>query len=76
MKLFLWEEVDHATERYHPEAGIVVIAESLERARDLLRRPDEYVPSNCGAYTQEPDYTTEVTDTQERVFIFPDAGCC
>lgn len=71
VKLFVWERVDQLTTNWHPEGGLVIIAESLDAARELIKDRVK-----CGALTKDPDYTTSVYGKEEKVFIFPDAGCC
>ena len=74
-KIFIWERVDGATGNWHTEGGVVVIAESLETARDYLRG---IVQDNCEALTVEPDATFDLAndDVEPESFIFPDSGCC
>lgn len=73
--MFVWENVSGLTTSYHDGGGTVVIAESLDAARDLLKS-DGVVSSGSEVFTQEPDYTASVVSEEDRVFIFPDAGCC
>ena len=35
MKVFVWERADHVTDNWHTEGGLVVFAETEERAREL-----------------------------------------
>ena len=72
MKVFVWEDVDECTESYHSEGGVVVFAESEERARELANsiegcniRPDEH-----------PTEERECQDGPEKAYIMPNAGCC
>lgn len=71
MKLFVWDRVDQATSRQHREGGVVVIAVSLERARELIK---EAAP-HCEALTAEPSLSREC-EGPEHLTIHPDAGCC
>lgn len=73
MKLFMWERVKKLTSNYHPDGGLVVIAENETRARQLFAE-------QAGAGTelpaeQAPDVVRE-TEGPEGVWVFPDAGCC
>ena len=76
MKVFIWECVGSGlTGNYHSGGGVTVIAKDLERAYELLRqRVDD--PKNCDVFASKPDFTASVVETEEKVFIFPDAGCC
>lgn len=64
MKIFVWQYVDGLTDNYHDGGGVVVVAESLERARQL-------VP----ALKDEPDRAFEVAGPAvEESLIFPDGA--
>ena len=74
MKVFVWERVNNATHNYHDEGGITVFAANLALARGLI---SQECPAECEALTTEPDLTADVSnDVAERIFVFPDAGCC
>ena len=68
MKMFLWQSLDGLTDSYHDGGGLAVVAESLERAWEM-------VPAAKG---HDPDKTYKLAGSklQEESFIFPDAGCC
>lgn len=79
MKLFIWKRVDNITDNYHPEAGVACIANSEERARQLIKEYAEEARAQyegdcgkCGDVT----FMCEVLCDEEKLFIFPDAGCC
>lgn len=104
MKLFIWEDLKKMSDSYHSDGGVVVIAESLERAHELLRgqhqegwhykknpetgqvepdltRPcmENWVPEDSDVFTTEPTHTYVLDPSDradERVMVFPDAGCC
>lgn len=72
MKVFVWERVDHCTDNYHSEGGVVVFAETEERARELANSKE-----GCSISENEvPDDVREVQGGSESVYIMPDAGCC
>lgn len=75
MKLFIWRRVDHATTHWHPGAGIVIAADDLASARELLHG---HVTANCEAFIVDPDcqYDGCAGIAEPFVEIFPDAGCC
>lgn len=84
MNLYIWDRVENATNSYHSEGGIAVIAESLDRARELIAEntkqrewdEDESRPSICEALKTEPNLIREGCSGPEHISIFPDAGCC
>ena len=67
MRMFVWEYLEGITHNYHDGGGVVAIAKDLERAQQLVGKP---------AKGKAADYSTSVGTTKEKVFIFPDAGCC
>lgn len=69
MKIFIWQEVEHLTDNWHHEGGLVIIAESFERACSLA--PNQCIPTESG-----PDFVADIVSDEEKVFIFPNAGCC
>lgn len=73
MKVFVWERVKHCTGSWHTEGGVVVFADSEERARELANTYD-----GCRiAANEKPSAVVSVTgDVPEMVYIMPDAGCC
>lgn len=67
MKIFIWQDLENLTRSYHDSGGLVVVAESLERAWQL----------NAACKGVVPDKVFElVGDASEESFVFPDAGCC
>lgn len=72
MNLYIWRIVCGATDRYHDDGGIAVIAESIERARAMI---EETCPNSCEALTTEPDVIIKC-EGPELIEVFPDAGCC
>ena len=70
MKVFVWERIDHASDSYHEEGGVVVFAETLERAVELAATKGSEIQE-----TEAPD-TIRESEGEEAVYIMPDAGCC
>lgn len=75
------------TDREHAEAGVVVVAPSLERARELAASASDFPEDHrtgrsgyrvrpLGLLTAEPDVMRHGVDGPEGVWVFPDAGCC
>lgn len=72
MKVFVWKDVENCSERYHPNGGVVVFAESENRARFLANSQSE-----CNIKIDEmPNDVRDVVGGEERVYIMPNAGCC
>ena len=67
MFAFVWERLSEVTDNWHDEGGLLIIAPSLARAREL----HSAVRSNL------PDVVYPLaSDPEEHVYVFPDAGCC
>lgn len=72
MKVFVWKRIEHATDNYHPEGGVVVFADTEERARELANsKPGLRIDER-----EEPDDEREVAGGVEAVYVMRDAGCC
>ena len=74
MKMFVWARVAYASNNYHHEGGILVVADNLSKAREVILKE---CSEKCGALTEEPNFSLEVLEpASQTIFIFPDAGCC
>jgi hypothetical protein len=71
MKVFIWCDVDKMSDSYHSNGGVVVFAETEERAREIAN------VDGCSIKPEEkPDEVRDVTGGEEKVFYMPNAGCC
>ena len=74
MKLYLFERVEELTERYHSGGGLVVVAQGVGHAKDLIAT-DEHIHLTDDEWLSVIEY--DVSDASAPVFyVFPDAGCC
>lgn len=74
MVLYLFEQVEHVSDNYHDNGGLVIVANDLEHANDLISG-DEYIKPSPEEWKKAIVY--ELAGTHEpKVFVFPDAGCC
>lgn len=73
MKLFIFEDVGELTYNYHSGGGLVVVAKDEELAKKLIAT-NEYINLTDEEWSKVVVY--ETNETEERMFIFPDAGCC
>lgn len=74
MKLFLFNDVEQVSGRYHSGGGLVIIAKDRQQAEEVIAKTD----------------TIEITDEEwnevvvyglagepsPTYYVFPDAGCC
>jgi len=71
MKVFIWCNVEKMSDNYHSDGGVVVFAETEERAREIAN------VDGCSIKSHEmPDEMREVVGGVERIFYMPNAGCC
>lgn len=71
MKVFIWKRLEKVTDNYHPEGGLVVFAEDIERAITIANE----VNGVCLSIENEPTRVSE-SEGIEQVIVFRDAGCC
>ena len=77
--MFVWENVSYGlTCNYHSGGGCVVIADNKEAALKLLSQPEMRVDPKCEVFTTDPSYSAPMDSDaiEDKVFLFPDAGCC
>lgn len=71
MKVFVWCDVQVMSTNYHSDGGVVVFAETEERAREIAN------VDGCQIKPEEtPVDVREVDGGAERVYYMPNAGCC
>lgn len=75
MKLFIWHSVSYVSSNYHHEGAVVVIADSLDRAREMIAEKTAKCADGCGAMVVDPDLTREC-EGPELIAVHIDAGCC
>ena len=68
MKVFVWKRLDHVSDKYHSEGGVVVFAKSLKRAIAIA--------AEHGAIANDKPDESRSTTGEEAVYIMKDAGCC
>ena len=82
MKIFIWNDTDPITYRYHDYGGLLIIAPDLIRARELwskhvdnLDECDKFEDKSAADSDPNHVYFTD-PDTEETVLVFPNSGCC
>jgi hypothetical protein len=71
MKVFVWEDISNLTDNYHSGGGLIVFAETLERAMELAIADGVTFDD-----LETPDDVRIVEGGEEKVYIMADAGCC
>jgi hypothetical protein len=89
VKVFIYKYLNSITEHYHDGGGVVVVAASPERAKELILEQlgehgitdDDFLEEKYDAEKRTvvpgDEMQPEVLKTtKERVVVFPDIGCC
>ncbi|SEC54356.1 hypothetical protein [Arthrobacter woluwensis] len=80
-KLYLYEDVEIVSGRYHPGGGLVIITSGNPQAAyvrylDLVQDTAEY-PRSARPNLPAPTRSIEVPDAEpDCIAAFPDSGCC
>lgn len=81
MFMYIWEDADELTNRYHTEGTCFVVAKTLSEARDLLQyevRPYGGLKTDSDVFIKDPTHAIPVAKSWSKnlVIIAPNAGCC
>lgn len=74
MTLYVFQRLARVSHNYHPEGGAIVIARDAAAAADLIEHT-KHLEVTAEEWDQAIIFDGIATD-EERVFIFPNAGCC
>ena len=76
-KMFIFDIVCDMTSYYHNDAGVNVVADTIE---DAIKMIVEYSQEHCDTpmttFSQMPDAEYEVFADNDAIYVFPNAGCC
>jgi len=74
MKVFIFEVIDKVSGSYHEGGGLVIVANDIEHAKELISADSQI------AVTEEEWSKVEYYELTEKVepkfWTMPDAGCC
>jgi len=74
MKVFIFERIDKLTDNWHPEGGLVIIANDIEHAKEVISANSQI------AVTEEEWAKVEsfelANEAELKFWTMPDAGCC
>lgn len=71
MKVFVWQSLSCVSDNYHSDGGLVVFAETEDRAYQLATEQGVRFYEN-----ESPDDVRVVEGGIEAVYVMPNAGCC
>lgn len=81
MKVYIFEYIEGLTNNYHDSGGLVVVGRDaldvyMRKVKELNDEESEYSKYSVLRELPEPSAVFETTETEEHIYIFPDAGCC
>lgn len=80
MKLFVWDRIKKVSDEYHEDGGLLIIAESEKRARQMAKEYVTYFYKTIiyPIDLKEHEKPTLIRECEGPEFIitFPDSGCC
>lgn len=74
MNTYIFKYIDQVSENYHSGGGLLIVAESKERAIELID-DESYVEVTDEEWAEAIVIKTFKSE-KERLITFPDAGCC
>lgn len=77
MNIYIYKGVDGLTGNYHDGGGLVIVTDRspLDAYNDHAAKVSEY-EALAIEKLPAPDNVINAVTTTERVYVFPDAGCC
>jgi hypothetical protein len=73
MKIYIFERISQVSGNWHPEGGLVIIANDIEEAKQLIAKDDNISPTDKEWETVE---SFEIIANEPKYWVMPDAGCC
>jgi len=76
MKIFILTNVGQLTNNWHSGGGLVIVAENLEAAKELIKNEEE-IKITDDEWNGTINY--DLNNHSSNIgcyYIFPDAGCC
>jgi hypothetical protein len=74
MKVFIWFNIDQLTDNHHSDGGLVVIADNEQDARIIAMERGVVFSDDEKPEVYKLD--DEHLGSKNKIFIFPNAGCC
>jgi UDP-N-acetylmuramate-alanine ligase len=74
MKLFVFQYIGQVSENYHSGGGLAIVANDEEHVKELVQK-EEYIEVSEKDWEQVVIYNIS-DNTEAKIFVFPDAGCC
>ena len=78
MHAYIWEYTGPVSNRWHDGGGLVIVAPTLDRAKTMWAEHCHRLGiGDSEAADTAPDYMMGTSPIEpERIWVFPDSGCC
>jgi hypothetical protein len=74
MKIFIFKRIEQASSSYHPEGGLVVIAQDVEAAKELLKSDEDiFITEDEWMNVEQYDL---LGNPEPKFWVMEDSGCC
>ena len=74
MKIFIFENIGNVSSNYHPEGGLVIIADDIDAAKELIKSNPSIIITDNEWEGVESFELAELVEP--KYWVMPDAGCC
>lgn len=74
MKIFVFERIQKCSSNYHKEGGLVIIADDMEAAKELIKTDGDIVVTDAEWEKVESFELAKLVTP--KYWVMPDAGCC
>lgn len=74
MKIFIFEDINKVSNRYHEEGGLVIVANNKSHAKEMIEK-EKYVEVTEKEWEDVIEYDI-IGNHEPKLITFPDAGCC
>jgi hypothetical protein len=75
MRAYVWTSADPVTDNWHSDGGLLIVAESLAKARAAWSEHVDGRLDSEAAVSEKPDHSWPI-EAPPTVLVFPDSGCC
>lgn len=75
MKIFILENVEQLTDRWHSGGALVIVAKGIKNAKEIIKQ-DEYIQPTEREWEKAIIYELKDSNYKEEYYVFQDAGCC
>jgi hypothetical protein len=75
MNIYIFERIENVSGNYHKEGGLVIIASSIEHAKEVISVDKNICPTD-EEWDAVQFFHLKDREEKPRYWVMPDAGCC